>query len=104
MSEIQHWSEAVFFGMLGHRRGEAEAAETLREVWGAAVPAPPGVSAHQRAAAAGRAALPPILRPALPGCQCLLVFHLGGGKGKEQDAQGMQFQRGQKDGEGQRGG
>lgn len=94
----------MFFGLLGHRRGEAE---TQRETRGAAGPAPPGVSAHQRAAAAGTAgtaALPHLLK----GSQCLLVFHLGGDTGRRErqgaGRPGDAVPGGQKDGEGQRGG
>lgn len=45
MSEVQRWFEAVFFGLLGRRRGEAEATETRREMRGAAATDTPGVSA-----------------------------------------------------------
>lgn len=75
MSEIQHWFKAVFFGMLGHRRGEAEATETRREIRGAAATDTPGVSAireQQPLAELPRLPEPPLL--VNPSPERLLVF------------------------------
>lgn len=70
-----------FFGMLGHKRGEAEAAGTRREIWGAAVAASPGVSAHQRAAALPQPLL--LVRPSPEGLFISACVSLPRGKREE---------------------
>lgn len=95
MPEIQRWFQAVFFGtQKGRGRG-------CREIWGAAAPAPPG-SVHIREQQRHCHTLSEPRPERL--LVFLLVFHFTGrgGGGKEQDAQMIQFQHGQKGGEGQR--